>query len=435
VATKRFFGFMKPQITKSKVSGDIQTCAPPDRVGLTLARTDQLPFEALVRVGDQVKSGQPLAATASKSVITSPVSGKVLALNPQFAPDGTELPGIQILCDVAEDVTSYDTIADLKQASADEIIEGLTKLGIPCPWKTEAAAATMGKAERTAVHTVLVMAIDREPGLSVQSQFLGTYRDCLADSLDALRRITGTASVQLAVPKAEMARAQSDFPGVTVVGVSDRYPENHWQLVLAKVAGVGNTSFSAAREAGYLVLTAEDVTGAGRSLTEGRARVTKLVTVTGKSKSPVTVEARMGSPISSILKELDIEVADGDRVMLGGAWSGFAQYDVDAPISHTSDGITVIAADQITHFNENTCINCGRCTQFCPVGIQVNLTARFAEFNLIEDAIQRGASACIECGVCAYVCPAHRPLVQYLRYAVKSHQESQAAELAAETAE
>ena len=90
-----------------------------------------------------------------------------------------------------------------------------------------------------------------------------------------------------------------------------------------------------------------------------------------------------------------------------------------------TDGLTIIAAADLTHLTQNSCINCGRCTQFCPVGIQVNLTARFAEFNLIEEAYARGAGACIECGVCAYVCPARRPLVQYMRYAIKSYEEPQ----------
>jgi len=101
-----------------------------------------------------------------------------------------------------------------------------------------------------------------------------------------------------------------------------------------------------------------------------------------------------------------------------------------APVTLGTDGLTLIAAGEVTALTENPCINCGRCVQICPVNIQVSLVARHAEFALAEEAYVMGASACIECGACAFVCPARRPLVQYMRYAIDRYGQLQAEALA-----
>ncbi len=426
MATKRFFGFMKPQITNSEVEGDVKVLALPERVSLSLSRSGQLPFTPLVKVGDAVITGQPLATTRSKTVIHSPVTGKILGLNPIFSPDGQETSGVQILCDDIEEENTYECLEDARRASSGDLIDKLTVMGFASPWKSDDVQALMGEEEKKPIKAVLVMAVDREPGLAVQRRFLTEERKSLISALDVLNRIGSSCSVQIAVPEDAADAAQADFPGIKILSVTKNYPDNHWSRILANIAGVGNIGKASAREAGFLVITAEELVAIEKSMVSGKIQTSKLVTVSGKGlPSPVTVATRIGSPISFVLDRAGVTVEKDDRVIMGGSWQGYAQFDLDAPITPRTDGLTVIAAENVARSTENTCINCGRCTQFCPVKIQVNLTARYAEFNLVEEAYLRGANACIECGICAYVCPAHRPLVQYMRYAVKSYEESQ----------
>jgi len=427
VATKRFFGFMKPQITNSEVSGDVKILAPPERISLALSRSGQLPFVPVVSVGEEVKTGQPLATTDSKTVIHSPVSGKILGLNPIFAPDGQEMPGVQILCHSEDTWSTYKGIENLRQASAEELIETITLMGIDSPWKSGDAVSSSGETENQLPSSIVVMAVDREPDLAVQRRVLIEQREELTTALAALRRLAGSCDIQIAIPASKASSFEAGFDGATVICVPEDYPNNHWLRILAQVAGTGNITKEAAREAGILVITAEELVALGQALTSGQMPVNKLVTVSGGDLSePVTVATRLGSPVAYLLEQLGITTQKGDRVIMGGRWQGYAQFDLQAPITPHTDGLTFIPAENVTKLDENTCINCGRCTQVCPVNIQVNLVARFAEFNLVEEAYLRGANACIECGVCAYVCPAARPLVQYLRFAVRSYEESQA---------
>jgi electron transport complex protein RnfC len=100
---------------------------------------------------------------------------------------------------------------------------------------------------------------------------------------------------------------------------------------------------------------------------------------------------------------------------------GYAQPDLDAPITRETDGVTVIPSNEVVPFSDAPCINCGRCVEVCPVFIPVNLVGRYAEFGFFEKAVSMGSGACVECGLCAYVCPSRRPLVQYMRFANKEY--------------
>jgi electron transport complex protein RnfC len=283
----------------------------------------------------------------------------------------------------------------------------------------------MAPAERVPYHTIVIMAIEREPGLAVQRRILTERRSELAESIEALRRLAGTARIVLVIPESSAADLAESFPGIEIRPVSNRYPANHWRLVLAQIAGKGNISIPAAREEGILFITAETIAYAGGALKKGLPRMEKLVTVTGKGlEKPVTVSVRLGTPIQHVLGELAIEVAEGDRVLLGGYWQGHAQCDLEAPITLGTDGLTVIPGAQVTQLQEEPCINCGRCVTACPVRIQVNIVGRLAEFGFAEEAYAAGASACIECGLCAYVCPAQRPLLQYMRFGISGNQQA-----------
>ncbi len=421
----RFFGFMKPRVATCEWDGEVRTLTPPERVMIPLSRPGREQLQPIVKVGHKVRSGQPVAAAPSGHAVHATITGEVTRIDPTFTPDGQEIPGIEILCSGKDDWMEPVAIEDLRAASREQIIEGLAHLGFDGPWKPDALLAQAPSEQRLPVRTVVIMALEREPGLSVQSRFLREYAGDLAESINAMRRLAADARILLVVPQSLQDSAAEKFPGVEIRGVTDRYPQNHWRVVLAHIAGTGNLTIPAAREAGILMLTAENAAFAGASLKRGLPRFEKLLTVAGKGlQGPVTVSTRLGTPIGHVLEQLDIVVEDGDRVLLGAHWQGHAQFDMQAPVTLGTDGLTVIPAESIVHLQEHACTNCGSCVRVCPVSIQVNLVARLAEFGFGEEAYENGAKACIECGICAYVCPVRRPLVQYMRFGVISHQKT-----------
>lgn len=413
---ERVFGFLKPRIATTDWAGDIRELTAPERVRMPLTRPGRPELQVQVKVGSRVAAGQALAGGRDGEVLHSPIVGEVIAIGPAYAPNGQTITAIDILRSDEEEVWSPSpALADLAAADDVDLVAALASLGIPAPWHPAAAGAEE-------LRTIIVMGLDREPGLAVQRRYLRERRADLAAALAALRTLAGETRILLAVPQELQAELAAAFPGVELLGVTSSYPENHWRLILAQIAGVGNLTFGAASAAGTCFLTAENLASAGRCLREGLPRTAKLVTVQGKGlATPVTVEVVLGTPIAHILRELEIDIDEGDRIVLGGHWQGHAQFDLQAPITLGTDGLTVLAAADVVHLVEQACINCGRCTRVCPAKIQVALVARHSEFAQPEEAYARGAHACIECGVCAYVCPAQRPVFQYVRYAIDHH--------------
>lgn len=421
--TERFFGFMMPQVAMAPWEGQIQTLTAPKSVRIPLSRPNRPPLEPVVDVGDQVKSGQILGATASRTAVHATVTGEVTRIGPIHTPGGREIQGIEIIRSKEDEWVNPHSVENLREASREELIEALANLGFASPWKPEALRDRLEPEDRLPVHTVVIMATDREPDLAVQRRFVSELHSELSDSIQALGTMVADARILLVVPKSSYADAAGQFSGIEILGVTDRYPDNHWRLILARIAGTGNITVPAARRMGILLLTAENLALTGRCLKNGLPRTSKLVTVMGKGlEGPATVETHLGAPIEHLLDQLGTEVAEGDRVLLGGRWQGHAQFDLQAPITLGTDGVTIIPAAEVAHLQENACINCGRCNRVCPVRIQVNLVARLAEFGFGEEAYEGGAHACIECGLCGYVCPSRRPLLQYMRFGVTSHE-------------
>jgi electron transport complex protein RnfC len=438
VGTERLFGFLKPRIEMDSWDGEVKTLPPPDRVKLPLACVGEMPFVPEVQVGAQVRSGQILAATRSRTAVHATLTGEVTSIGPLYTPDGREIQGIELLAAEKEIWVTPSPTEDLRQADADELIDGLVDLGFSSPWKPEDLRGHIEGDELLPVTSVAIVAIDREPGVAVQRRILTDFRSDFVESVAAIRIMAGDARVVVVVPQRFRGELSSELPNVELMGVSDDYIDNDWRLILARIVGVGNLTVRAAREAGLVLLTAEDVAAAGLCLKKGLPRTDKLVTVSGKGLAqPVTVSTRLGTPIGYILEQLGLEVGDGDRVLLGGLLRGHPQFDLQAPITRETDAVTVLGAPEVYHPVEEPCINCGRCGQICPVNIQVGLTARYAEFGLVEEAYDAGAHACIECGLCGFVCPAHRPLLQYMRSAISARADAEAsvAESEAEVAQ
>jgi electron transport complex protein RnfC len=63
------------------------------------------------------------------------------------------------------------------------------------------------------------------------------------------------------------------------------------------------------------------------------------------------------------------------------------------------------------------CIQCGRCLEACPLGLEPDQASLRVEAGRPLDAEPFGALDCYECGCCTYVCPAGRPLVQFMQVA------------------
>ncbi|MCK4889089.1 MAG: hypothetical protein KAS97_04100, partial [Candidatus Aminicenantes bacterium] len=122
-----------------------------------------------------------------------------------------------------------------------------------------------------------------------------------------------------------------------------------------------------------------------------------------------------GTPLNHIVK--DSEIRSAGKVITGGPLRGYANFDLNTPVTGKTDSVYVQYEKDIIRAVNAQCINCGKCNGHCPVNLSVNLITRYSEFSLFEKCRDLGIEKCIECGLCSFYCPAGRSLVQLLRLA------------------
>lgn len=415
---RRFLGFLRPKITLEGWDGEVETLPPPDSVTLPLSQPDQMPFNPIVEVGDKVKTGQFIAMLPSCTGVHATVTGKVSSIGPGYSPHGQKILTISIQRESDDEFETPIIVENLAKAPRDQLIQTMADLGFASPWKPESLKDKLSEMERIPIHTVIIRAVDEEPPISVQRRFLNEFSRDFAESVEGLRNISGDARIVVAVPESMAGQAQSILKNVEIFPVGNSTLETNPRLLIYKITGKFFASNERPRRDGIAVISAENLAFVARCLHKGKSRTNKLVTVSSPDLgNPVTIRARLGTPVSHVLKALNVKVAAGDRIIFGGPLMGVAQPDMKANVVWGVNGVTVIRASNVAPFTDAPCINCGRCVRVCPVNIQVNLVGRYAEYGYFEKAVMEGSLSCVGCSLCAYACPSRRPLLQYMIFA------------------
>jgi len=251
----------------------------------------------------------------------------------------------------------------------------------------------------------------------LESDLLVTVnRQVILDSADDLRRGVallaerGVKTIVAAVPE-DLRRTLGEVPGAKVVSIPANHPNGHPEVLARLVAR------SVPAAAGAAVVSAEVLAAAARGRSGGQAPE-KLITFTGTGGVPERVfRVRVGTTVGDVLDAAGVTVPAGGRVVLGGALTGRAAFDLDFPVMEDIDAVIVQGPGQTGNVSASQCINCGKCVGVCPNRLPVNLLSRYSEHSLFEKTDELDAERCIECGLCAYVCTARRPVVQLIQHA------------------
>jgi electron transport complex protein RnfC len=227
------------------------------------------------------------------------------------------------------------------------------------------------------------------------------------------KKISGADRLILLVHPRLASEAKGN--GVEVKPMDPVYPDTLPKLVMEKVLGKVVPAGRRCEDMGVGFINAEAILALGSAYASGRVPVNKILTVIKKDGTMVHAKARIGTSVRDVLNALQIGVAHGDRVVLGGPMTGQALFSDDAPVLYDTDGIMVQDRNDIVKNSDTHCVNCGECVRACPSKIPVNMLIRFLENGMWEEAAHRyDLLSCVECGLCSYVCIARIPLFQHI---------------------
>jgi electron transport complex protein RnfC len=401
------------------------------RLVVPLSQNVGRPARAIVRVGQDVSRGQPLAEADGFVSVPhhAPVSGVVEAirLHPTSGGLWTESVIIKAYAGSTQAV-EWEEPQDLSRLDAGEVIAAVQRTGIVgLGGGVFPTHAKLRVPKEFPVDTLVVNGCECEPYLTSDHRIMVERASDLMAGIAISRRLLGNPRAIIGVednkPDAiEAIRALLPEGGeVTVEAVPTKYPQGAGEMLIKTLLGREVPPDSRSYQIGAYVQNVATLAYIGALAPRGRGFIERVITVAGTAIArPGNYLVPMGTPLRFLLEHVGAP-ADAVEVIFGGPMMGQAVACLDAPITKGVSGILVFRAKDLaqTPARRNfPCIKCGKCIESCPMGLNpstLGMLAAKRQYEPMSETYRLGA--CFECGTCSYVCPANIPLVQQFRVA------------------
>ena len=380
----------------------------------------------VVKVGDEVKKGQLLAAPGGKvsSAIHAPTSGKVAEFLETPGPTGAMVSTLKLTADGKDEWTELPPPLDWKTASREELLQRIADCGVigmggaafptqiklapPPNCKIDFLVLNGAECEPylTADHRLMLEQPERVlTGAAIASKILGNPRTLIGvednkrDAIDRLNRFAGEYGVEVLVLEA-------------------RYPQGSEKQLIYALTGRRVPEGALPAAAGCVVQNVATAAAIADAVCEGKPLIERIVTVSGEAlMHPENLLLRIGTPVLEAVRLCGGVREEPGKLLLGGPMMGFAQKNFDGMVWKNTSGILLLPPRLCVQYESTGCLRCGRCMEVCPMNLVPCSLASAAESGKMDLALQNNVLDCLECGACAYACPAHRPLVQHIRRA------------------
>ena len=409
----------------------------PPRVIVPLQQHIGKPPKPIVRPGEQVVRGQPIARAEDWLSVPhhAPVTGRVEAIELTPSARGPWTPAIVIratpaatqddLWGEARDVHTLSG-ADVLQAVWDSGMVGLGGAAFP-------THAKLSVPKQANVHTLVVNGCECEPYLTCDYRVMIEEADALVRGIRLAMHATGAVRAIVGIEddkrpafeavEAAIRRAAIPEGEVHAELVPTKYPQGSEKMLLMALFGIELPAGQLPVSLGLVVNNVGTLAAIGQLLPLGRGLTERVVTVAGPAvKQPGNYRVPIGTPLRWLLEVAGVasDVAR-QQVVLGGPMMGQAIASLDVPITKGASGVLVFQPQEIAASDARRrypCIKCGECVESCPMGLNpsmLGLLAEQREYETMGSCYHLGE--CFECGCCTYVCPSNIPLVQQFRVA------------------
>ena len=167
-------------------------------------------------------------------------------------------------------------------------------------------------------------------------------------------------------------------------------------------------------DAGAIVMNVTSVSTLGKYLATGMPVVERTITVDGDAcAKPQNIVVPVGTAYQDIIDFAGVKGELG-KVVAGGAMMGPAVENLSYPTTKTTSGLIMLSAAAAEPPQVNPCIRCGRCVEYCPMGLEpVEVNQAYAARD-VQELGKLHVDYCFNCGSCTFVCPAKRPCTQMM---------------------
>lgn len=378
---------------------------PSDLVYSLDAATYRGAMRAVVRAGDSVNAGQPIAEgewqvlhTPLAGTVQASEAGQVIIQPSEKQPAGSAVP---------RPVTDRKELPDYLRAM------GLVGMG----------GGRFPYAQRIArildapPHTLVINAVECEPGIDIdESLMIHQHRNVFA-GVEAFTRLLGLRRCVLAVRKSARPHLASAVAGYSVdwLEMPDQYPGGAGKLITARLLGRMPGAGMLNTDLGFLISNVASLWAFGRRLLDGCPSVERPLTVMAPGMAARRIVAPIGASAGYVLNQCGILPDAEKQVLVAEGRMMGREAGLDFRIGKGTNALMVLPIEQRLVRAESPCILCGSCFDACPLGLHpVGMVNRIRERRRSR-ALEHQLNECFLCGACSAVCPADIPLVQVLR--------------------
>jgi len=411
----------------------LQEAPLPELLTVPLSQHIGAPAEALVKPGDRVGKGQPIARASGyvSAPVHAPTSGTVTDVGdfPVPHPSGLSAPCVRIRADGEdrwfEEPAGIDNPFSLDPAVIRHRVRAAGIVGLGGAGFPTSVKLNPGPERR--VELLVINAAECEPYISCDEALMCARPleviqgiRIVAHALQAEQVVIGIEdNMPDAMRCLQKALDACGDGSIRMVPVPTLYPAGGEKQLIYALTGEEVPSQGLPIDIGVVCHNVGTVAAVYRAVVAGEPLISRVVTVSGGGVGdPRNLEVRIGTPIETLIEVCGGYTPEVDRLLMGGPMMGFSLLSDGLPVIKTTNCLLATSVEETPPPQPALpCIRCGKCTEVCPARLlpqQLYWYARARDFDKVQDY---SLFDCIECGCCAHVCPSHIPLVQYYRYA------------------
>ncbi|TKB48575.1 electron transport complex subunit RsxC [Ferrimonas sediminicola] len=422
----------------------------PERFYVPVSQHIGQPGSLLVKIGDQVKRGQPLTQPEGMMSLPvhAPTSGTIEAIGQWDSAHPSGLPELTITlrADGKDEWCQRRPISSLEQLSREQIQDKIRLAGI-----AGLGGATFPSHIKLApakpVEVLLINAAECEPYITADDTLMREFAAEIIQGIRVLDTLLTPKRILFGIednkPQAIAAIEQAirnsgyDANHLQVRVIPTKYPSGSEKQLIQVLTGREVPSGKIPAELGMVMQNVGSVFAIKRAIFNDEPLIERVVTVTGeRTKQPGNYWVRLGTPIDWLLEQTRFKPQlFGQKVIMGGPMMGFTLPSLKAPVIKSTNCLLLPSKKELPgNARELACIRCGECAKACPAQLQPQELYWHARAQELDKAQAQNLLDCIECGACAYVCPSDIPLVQYYRIAKSAIRHDQQKQQKAEAA-
>lgn len=379
----------------------------------------------VVQAGASVLKGQLIARAEGilSAAIHAPTSGTVLTIewHPVIHPSGLPELCITLKPDGTDRWVEHTAI-DYLSLPKGELLNILRDGGIVgLGGATFPSHAKFSFTQR--IQTLVINGAECEPWITTDDMLMREHATDIIRGIDILRHLAGPVETLVGIednkPQAIAAMQRAcENTGIEVVAIPTLYPSGGEKQLIKILTGMEVPSGGRPRDIGVVCSNVASALAVQRLICLGEPMISRMITVTGRVKTPQNLEVLIGTPIQDLVKFAGGALPDAGAFIVGGPMMGLEVSNGQMPVVKGSNCIIVKSAALFpAPPTPQPCIRCTRCVEVCPAELQPQDLYWFAKAKNLGKAQTYHLFDCIECGACSYVCPSNIPLVQYYRFA------------------